>query len=204
MNGRFNTTTLALMPLAIVINIVLGQLVQNVLRLPFYLDSIGTVLVGALAGPLAGALTGLLSNIIWQILFPTSGIIWFAPVAFVIGLIAGLASRAGWLRRWYQAALVGVATGIIAAAISAPIATYVFGGVTGAGTDVLVAVFRTFTDSIITANFLQGAVSDPLDKLVTFLIVWLIIQGLSRRLLTRFPLGERYIKRRQPLVGRVD
>ncbi|HBY99560.1 MAG: ECF transporter S component [Ardenticatenaceae bacterium] len=201
MNGRFNTVTLALMPLAIVINIVLGQLVQNVLKLPFYLDSIGTVLVGSLAGPLAGALTGLLSNIIWQVIFPNSGIIWFAPVAFVIGLIAGLASRAGWLKRWYQAALVGLLTGLISAAISAPIAAYVFGGVTGAGTDALVAIFQNFTGSIITANFLQGTVSDPLDKIVTYLIVWLIIKGLSRRLLTRFPLGERYITRRRPLVG---
>ena len=38
------------------------------LRLPIYLDSIGTVLVGVLAGPWAGALTGLLSNLIWSIL----------------------------------------------------------------------------------------------------------------------------------------
>lgn len=204
MNGRFSTVTLALIPLAIVINIVLGQLVQNVLRIPLYLDSIGTVLVGALAGPLAGGLTGLLANIIWQVLFPNSGIIWFAPVALVIGLIAGFAGRAGWLKRWYQAALVGLLTGIVGAALSAPIAAYVFGGVTGAGTDALVAIFQNFTNSIITANFLQGTVSDPIDKVATYLIVWLIIKGLSRSLLTRFPLGERYITRRKPLIGRVD
>ena len=46
------------MPVAIAINIVLGYTVQNVLKLPIYLDSIGTILVGVLAGPLAGALTG--------------------------------------------------------------------------------------------------------------------------------------------------
>ena len=46
------------MPVAIAINIVLGYTVQTVLKLPIYLDSIGTILVGVLAGPLAGALTG--------------------------------------------------------------------------------------------------------------------------------------------------
>ncbi len=50
----FTTLTVALIPVAIVINIVVGQIVQSVLKLPIYLDSIGTVLVAVLAGPLAG------------------------------------------------------------------------------------------------------------------------------------------------------
>ena len=50
---------LALMPVAIAINIAVGAIIVA-LRLPIYLDSIGTVLVGVLAGPWAGALTGLL------------------------------------------------------------------------------------------------------------------------------------------------
>ncbi len=39
-----NSTALALIPLAIAINIAVGQIVQT-LKLPLYLDSIGTVLV---------------------------------------------------------------------------------------------------------------------------------------------------------------
>jgi len=63
--GGLSSTALALIPIAIAINVALGQLVQSVLKLPIYLDSIGTVLVGVLLGPLAGAITGLLANIIW-------------------------------------------------------------------------------------------------------------------------------------------
>ena len=66
MSGMFSTRVIALMPAAIAINIVLGYTVQTVLKLPIYLDSIGTILVGVLAGPIAGALTGILSNLIWQ------------------------------------------------------------------------------------------------------------------------------------------
>ena len=93
----FTTSVLSLMAVAIAINIAVGSIIYA-LRLPIYLDSIGTVLVGALAAPWAGALTGILSNLIWSILpipggaSPTAA--FFAPVAGVIGLMAGFwASR---------------------------------------------------------------------------------------------------------------
>jgi len=49
----FNTMTWVLLPVAIAINVVMGQIVV-LLKLPVYLDSIGTMLVGALCGPWAG------------------------------------------------------------------------------------------------------------------------------------------------------
>ena len=96
------TATLALMPVAIAINITVAAIVVA-LRLPIYLDSIGTVLVGALAGPWAGAITGLLTDPIWAILpvpgggGPTTA--FFAPVAGVIGLLAGFWAGQGVFRQ---------------------------------------------------------------------------------------------------------
>ena len=183
--GGLSSTALALIPIAIAINVALGQLVQSVLKLPIYLDSIGTVLAGILLGPLAGAITGLLANIIWGLTLAPSALP-FAAVAAVIGLIAGYAGQYGATQTWWKMALFGVLTGIVAAAISAPIATYVFGGVTGGGTDVLVAMFQSLGASVLGASFAQGAVSDPLDKTITYLIVWAIISALPKRLLARF------------------
>jgi len=183
--GGLSSTALALIPIAIAINVALGQLVQSVLKLPIYLDSIGTVLAGILLGPLAGAITGLLANIIWGLTLAPAALP-FAAVAAVIGLIAGYAGQYGATQTWWKMALFGVLTGIVAAAISAPIAAYVFGGVTGAGTDVLVAVFQSLGASVLGASFAQGAVSDPLDKTITYLIVWAIISALPKRLLARF------------------
>jgi hypothetical protein len=97
MSGMFSTRVIALMPVAIAINIVLGYTVQTVLKLPIYLDSIGTILVGVLAGPIPGALTGILSNLIWQYAPGIGGgtIGPFAITAGVIGLLAGLWGRLG-------------------------------------------------------------------------------------------------------------
>ncbi len=190
LSKQFNTTTLVLIPVAIAINIVIGQLIIN-LGLPFYLDSIGTILVGVLAGPWAGALTGLLANLIWGFTInPVSAP--FAGVAAIIGLMAGLAAEAGFTRTWWKAILTGLVVGLVSAAVSAPIAAYVFGGVTGnASNDAIIAGFRaTFGAAILPASFAQGALTDPVDKIISFLLVWLIIAALPMRFRARFPQGQ--------------
>lgn len=277
--AQFDTRTIVLMPIAVAINIILGATVANALKIPIYLDSIGTILVGALAGPVAGAFTGFLTNILWTYVIPppfqNGPAAAFAVVAVVIGVIAGLAGRAGWLRPrpdrpigqlaggavlalaivaglalyaytrfygttfeffnpdssdvlflalgWLVALLfvvfvggflvllflrrdltvayvtvAGVATGVLAALISAPISANVFSGVTGGGTDFLVAAFRQAGADIQTATFQQGLLSDPVDKLVTFFVVYLILAAMARRTKARFPQGDRLIERDAP------
>lgn len=185
MRREFNTQTLVLIPVAIAINLAVGQLVLA-LKLPLYLDSIGTILVGVLAGPWAGALTGFLANVIWTATgwFPQA--IAFAGVAAIIGALAGGFARAGWLKLWWRAALAGAITGLVAAVVSAPIAAYVFGGVMGSGTDALVVLFRQAGLDALGANIAQGTVSDPLDKTISYLIVWGLLRALPRSFSARF------------------
>jgi energy-coupling factor transport system substrate-specific component len=181
----FNTVTLVMIPVAIAINIAVGQLALF-LRLPLYLDSIGTILVGVLAGPWAGALTGFLSNTIWTLAGWYTPAIAFAGVAAIIGALAGVFGRAGWPSVWWKAILAGLLTGLTAAILSAPIATYVFGGVMGSGTDAVVAMARSIGLDSLGANIAQGTFSDPMDKMATYLIVFLVLRALPLRFLARF------------------
>ena len=100
--SELTTRTIILMPVAIALNIILGQTVAAALKIPIYLDSIGTILVGVLAGPLAGAATGFLANILWAYVIPPPfqypPAAAFAIVAAVIGLLAGIAGGRGLLR----------------------------------------------------------------------------------------------------------
>jgi energy-coupling factor transport system substrate-specific component len=185
----FSTLTLVMIPVAIAINIAIGQIVYA-LKLPLYLDAIGTVLVGVLAGPWAGALTGLLSNLVWGWSGLNVYYTAYAPVAAIIGLLAGFFAQSGWFRTWWKVILAGLLTGLVAAIFSAPITAYLFGGVTGSGTDVIVAVFRNIGLGIMPASFVQGVSSDPLDKALSFLVVYLIIRGLPYRFVDRFPRAE--------------
>jgi energy-coupling factor transport system substrate-specific component len=193
MKRSFNTLTLALIPVAIAINIAIGQIVV-LLKLPIYLDSIGTVLVGMLAGPLAGLLTGALSNLIWGLSGLNPTYTPFFYVAAVIGLLAGIFTQIGWAKKVWMWGLGGLITGVVAAIISAPTSAIVFGGVTGAGTDLIVAALRASGAGIMQATFGQGIVSDPLDKLATFLVVFLIVLALPLRLRLRFPMSDKLPK----------
>jgi len=188
MNGlrkEFTTFSIALMAVGIALNIGAGQ-IPRLVGLPLYLDSIGTVLVGVLVGPWAGAVTGFLANLVWTMtgLFPQA-FAW-AGVAAIIGVLAAVFGRAGWLQTFGRSALAGLITGIVAAVLSAPIAAYVFGGVTGSGTDVLVGVFRAAGLDMLGANMAQGVVSDPLDKMITFVLVWAVLLALPERFKARF------------------
>jgi len=189
MNGikkEFSTTSIVLIAVAIAINIGVGQ-VPRLVGLPLYLDSVGTVLVGVLIGPWAGAVTGFMANTVWTLsgLFPQA-VAW-AGVAAIIGALAGVFGRAGWVKVWWRAALAGLITGVIAALLSAPIAAYVFGGVTGnAGTDVIVGAFRAAGFDALFSNIAQGTMSDPLDKMVTYLVVWAVMLALPGRFKARF------------------
>ena len=82
--------------------------------------------------------------------------------------------------------LAGILTGIVAAAVSAPISAYTSGGLTGAGTDVLVAGFLAAGQSVLVSTLGQGIISDPFDKLASFMMVWAIINLLPLRVRDRF------------------
>jgi energy-coupling factor transport system substrate-specific component len=82
----------------------------------------------------------------------------------------------------------------VAAIVSAPIAAYVFGGVTGSGVDVLVVAFRSAGSSLYAATLQQGLLSDPLDKMITSFVVFLIVANLPRRFIARFPIGDRLME----------
>src|SRR3954470_1806593 len=184
----------AVVPFALIlsgmaINIGIGQLVRNGLRLPIYLDSIGTILAGALAGPLVGALTGALSNITWGLIFRDTAIMPFAITAACIGVAAGIAASLGAFRHPLSSALAGLLTGLMAALVSAPIAANLLQGSSGGGSQEVQERLRATGANVLQAATLQGFLSDPLDKTISFLVVWLILVLLPASLRERLAPG---------------
>ncbi len=187
---RLPTNTLVLIPVAIAVNIVVGQLTAA-LGLPFYFDSIGTILVAVVAGPAAGAVTGAFSNVIWGLTLSPLALP-FAITAIVIGVLAGYAARIGVFRTYWAPPIAGAVTGVIAALVSAPISAFIFGGATGGGTGAIVTAFQAMGNSLLGSTTLQGLLSDPLDKLITFTVVMLILLALPTRFKQRFPFVRQY------------
>ena len=137
---RLPVRILTLMPVALALNIILGQIIGTMgLPLPLYVDSIGTVLVGALAGPWAGMTTGVLSALLWGTFNPT--VVPFAAAYAFVGIAAGVLRR-WWGASWWRIALAALVVGFITALLSAPIASFIFGGTAGTGTGLLLSLIH--------------------------------------------------------------
>lgn len=104
--SHFSSQALVLIVISIAINMIGGQLASMV-KLPIFLDSIGTLISAVLLGPVIGMLTGLLTNLLWGLLTDPIAAA-FAPVAMVIGLVAGWLARAGWFRTLPKVVVSGV------------------------------------------------------------------------------------------------
>jgi energy-coupling factor transport system substrate-specific component len=185
LKADFTPITLTLIPVAIVLNIVVGQ-IASALSLPIFLDSIGTMLAALLAGPWVGGLVGLLTNLVWGLISsPTAAA--FAPVAMTIGIVTGLLARVGLFRQWYLAILSGAIIAITLSFVAVPIRIYLFGGVTGSGADFVTAYLLAVGQSLFGSVIITVITSNLLDKIVTALLAWAIVRALSKRFVARFP-----------------
>jgi energy-coupling factor transport system substrate-specific component len=191
---RFSTRLLALIPLAVGINLAMGQFVA-VTHLPLFLDTVGTVLVAALAGPWAAVAAGILSQTVFTVLTGNLIWMWFLPVQIGVALYAGYAARAGVFRSLQWSAMAGLGLGVLAATMSWPISYVVFGGVTAGGVTVVTTVLTGLGVPLKWAVYAASLGTDLLDKFVTFLLVRTLLVSLPTRMASRFPLAARALGR---------
>ncbi|OIQ58436.1 CD3073 family putative ECF transporter S component [Neomoorella thermoacetica] len=165
---------LAIISTGIAINII-GSMVSSTVKLPIFLDSIGTMLAAVLLGPWPGALTGLLGNIIQGVLTDPASIP-FGVVNAVIGLVVGYLSLKRGFEDYVTPLLAGLILAILCPVVGTPIAVYLFGGVTGGGVDILYAIFLKKEMGIFTSAFLARIPANLVDKLLSAYMVMLVIR----------------------------
>jgi energy-coupling factor transport system substrate-specific component len=168
------TRFIALVAICVCLNLGLGFLV-SVLRLPLYLDSIGTVLATALGGLWTGILSGVLSVIIGSAYTPT---LWaYAGTMSAIAVYASFGRPFGYLTKPLPTVVFGVGLGVVCAVISAPVTAYVWKGVSLSGTDAVTTFFSAKGGSLLMGVILGGLVTDPIDKLVTSFVVFALLRA---------------------------
>ena len=183
--SKLSSYNLAFMVICIAINMVAGQAV-SMLKLPIFLDSIGTVHCAILAGPWMAVATGLLTNLLWGLLTgPIAAA--FAPVAMMIGLSAGLLARAGWFNNLPKVVVSSVVITLALTLVAIPIRSYLFGGATGSGADFVVAYLHAMGSDLQESVAVTVLGTNLLDKLLTVLIAWGLVRRLPQRTLRHFP-----------------
>ena len=172
-NMKFTTAKIAMVAMAICINYIGGQLALA-LHLPIYLDSIGTILIGAMFGPPFGVLPPMISGILMAF---TGDIysLYFAPVGMILGLTAGFVLKrihsVGFMLL-LSAFLITLPGTIVCAIINA----ILFGGVTSSGSSAIVAALSHTPLGLTGAIFVVQIFTDYLDRVISLALVMIVLR----------------------------
>lgn len=169
----------ALLPTGVAINYA-GALLRNLLGVPLFLDSGGTLLVTFIGGPWLGALCSILNACVLALTMGPIHLIEFLPTT-IIALIVGYAARYGITRSWPGLIATLIVIQPFACLASAFIYTYIYGGFAGNGLDIMHAVFMQASASIFAASFISELITGFLDKTVLTIILMLVFRALPEK-----------------------
>lgn len=179
---KFDAACFVLIPACIGINY-LGKLFASLLKLPLWLDSIGTCIGGVLGGPIIGGICGAMNNLIYGFTVGDNITLIYALTSLGIGVAAGVMARLGFMKTFPKALLTACVAGGTAVLISTPLNIIFWGGTTGnIWGDALFAATQAAKLPVLLGSFLDELVVDVPDKLLTMILVYIIIKGLPKKL----------------------
>lgn len=190
---KLNAACFVLIPACIGINY-LGKLFASVLKLPLWLDSIGTCIGGILGGPVIGGICGAANNLIYGFTTGDSITLVYALTSLGIGVAVGIMARLGRMKTLLGAILTACVAGLVAVAISTPLNILFWGGTTGnIWGDAVFAWSQAAGLPVALGSLLDEVVVDVPDKLITLLIVFAIIKGLPKRLTSLYDIDDEVV-----------
>ena len=168
--------SICLVAMGICINYVGGQLAL-MMKLPIYLDSIGTILVSSLLGPIYGMLTPFISGVMMAFTGDLYSL-YFAPVGMILGLVSGFVLK--------KIQKIGLSLFLVTLIITIPgtvvcsiINAILFDGVTSSGSTVLVQFLRNTPLGITGAIFVVQVITDYLDRFISLALVMMVRKRIS-------------------------
>lgn len=177
----------ALLPTCVALNYA-GGLVRQMLNVPLFLDTGGTLLATFIAGPWIGFLCAVLNSVVMAFTYGPAQLLGFVPTG-IIALIVGYSAKKGYTKTWLGLILTLIALQPFACVASAYIYTYIYGGFSGGGLDIVHAVFMQATSSIFASSFISELVTGFADKTVLTIVLMLIFRALPEKYRVCTPFG---------------
>lgn len=182
---KLNTAALVLIPAAVGINYI-GKLFAGVLKLPLWLDAIGTVLAALLGGPIVGAICGAINNIIYGLTMDPISFV-YAISSIGIGIVVGVLARLDKAKDIKGILILGTAVIAVSVIVSTPINMIFWGGQTGnIWGDALFAWCIAHNVPAFLASALDELVVDIPDKYATIFISYAIFKSLPQKLIVLY------------------
>ena len=182
---KLSNRQISLMGMLIALNVAIGGFV-HVIKLPVFLDAIGTIVAVIMLGRLPGVIVGVLSFVVAAALV-SPVYLWFIGTQAILALVVyEFAARFAVFSSWSRIIPAGLVLGVVTGIVSAPVIVYAFSGVAGSGRDLITAALLSTGEQIGKAVLLSGAASEPVDKVAQMVIAFLLIRALPRRTLEPF------------------
>ena len=192
--SKINLVTILIIPIAVAINWVGGTL-AGLLKLPIYLDSIGTFLVSILAGPIVGCITGILSNVVVSLTAPTA--LPYAIVSAIFGITTGLLAKKGMFIDAKRFVISGVLIILMGVFASIFVVVVFFGGFDGTTSSAIIGAKITAGVPFWPAQVIGNFIAEIPDKFISLLIPYMVIRNMSDRNLYKFANGPVFIEARK-------
>lgn len=173
---------LTIMGIGIALNMI-GAFIALNLRLPIYLDSIGTIMVGFVLGPVYGMVTGVLGSLVSGITFDIYSL-YFAPVQIFTGFFAGYFYKKGFMKGKKVFVSVFIMT-LFISLIGAILTAYIFGGLTSSGSSYLIIILNNLGVNPVLSAFITQFLTDYCDKLVAVLLMLQVVKRLPKNILIK-------------------
>ncbi|MCW1399924.1 ECF transporter S component [Streptococcus agalactiae] len=162
--------------IAIAINLV-GANLALFLRLPIYLDTIGTLLIAVILGPWYAASTAFLSALInWM----TTDIfsLYYSPVAIVVAIITGILIKRNCKPSslLWKSLIISLPGTIIASVIT----VILFKGITSSGSSIIAQFLHGIGLDMTSSFILVQVGTDYMDRLISLILVFSTITLLKK------------------------
>lgn len=187
MKTKINAYKISIIALAVVINYIGGQ-IALLLKLPIYLDCIGTVITAALLGPIWGMIPNFLSGLILGLTIDVYSL-YYAPVGIILGFVTGLVCYKGVPKKFMiipAAVLITLPTSIISALITA----HLFGGITSSGSSIIVQLLTKSGLNLTVSCFIVQFITDYIDRLICLFVASKVVSmlpaSITDEVVTRF------------------
>lgn len=195
------TLVVTLVPVAAALNIV-GGTISTALKLPVFLDMIGTAVAAIVLGPWWGALAGVITNVGGSFITGPIGIP-FALANVAGALVWGYGVRSwGMGRSGARYFILNIVVALAVAVVAAPIVIFVYGGATGHSSDAITAAFAQAGRDLVTSVFASNVIVTLADKIIAGYVALAIIGALPANLSAGLVLpGQQGMKRMLGVVG---
>ncbi len=183
----------------LVLNLI-GSALADELRLPMYLDTIGTILVSVIGGYLPGIIVGFISNYIKAA--ADSSAIYYQCLSVIMAVVAAWFAEKGFLKKIWGMISLTVLLALIGGGLGSVLTWFLYGfAESGITVRAVKKLYESGTFTPFWAQFTGEFLVDLADKIINMIIVLPIYHFLPDRIREKFELNG---WQQKPLKGRAE